>query len=67
MNEHVEHYIHLREQGMGHDRAVAHTMQRFGILRPALLDDLATAYRNALRRVMYLDAAGDEAFDKDEA
>jgi hypothetical protein len=36
----VNYYLHLREQGKGHEDAVTHTVQRYGVLRDELVEAL---------------------------
>jgi hypothetical protein len=62
MDKHVEHYLNLREQGKNHEAAMLHTMQMFGILRPALRQTLRDAYVAAWQRQHALEDASEEHF-----
>lgn len=44
----INHYLHLREQGVDHGTAVAHTTQRYGIPSVELLEGLAESRRHHL-------------------
>jgi hypothetical protein len=41
----VQHYLHLREQGLSHERAFYHACQRFGVRIDDLREQLADARR----------------------
>lgn len=42
----VNYYLHLREQDEPHDRALAHTVQRYGLLPAELLAALRESRRH---------------------
>jgi hypothetical protein len=42
----VNHYLHLREQDEPHDKALAHTVQRYGVLPATLLEALYESKRH---------------------
>jgi uncharacterized protein (DUF433 family) len=45
MNVQVNHYLELRQQGMSHDKALTHTIQRYGITIAALSQAIAEERR----------------------
>lgn len=44
----VNHYLHLREQGETHEKALTHTVQRYGVLPADLLPALYESKRHHL-------------------
>lgn len=62
VNRAVEHYLHLREQGLPHERAVDHTRLRYGILPGeliALLRESRSRFLAAAALIPAQDSEGD--------
>jgi hypothetical protein len=55
----INHYLHLREQGESHEKALTHTVQRYGVRMDDLLTELRQS-RNHHRAVLGLLPSEDE-------
>lgn len=42
----VNHYLHLREQDVDHEKALSHTTQRYGVSRIELIEALEESRRH---------------------